>query len=56
MDRFRPNLPLDPFEQMEPHFGRAAWLLDAEQLDKLTGPDSVQKDVILIIGGEYPDC
>ena len=49
MDRFRPNLPLDPFATMEPHFGRAAWVLEAEHLAPST---STPRDVVLVVGGE----
>ncbi|EJD40143.1 hypothetical protein AURDEDRAFT_146439 [Auricularia subglabra TFB-10046 SS5] len=57
MDRFRPNLPLDPFDQMEPHFGRAAWLLDPDQLDRFSPSSSSTpaRDVVLVIGEPTPE-
>ncbi|KZV97180.1 hypothetical protein EXIGLDRAFT_764635 [Exidia glandulosa HHB12029] len=55
MDRFRPNLPLDPFEQMEPHFGRAAWLLDPDVLDDFAASSATQRDVLLVVGEPTPE-
>ncbi|KAH7099708.1 hypothetical protein BKA62DRAFT_709207 [Auriculariales sp. MPI-PUGE-AT-0066] len=55
MDRFRPNLPLDPFASMEPHFGRAAWALDPEPLQASVS-QSKPRQVVLIVGEPSPDA